>query len=135
MTRRIARVNSQLQREITRILRSEVRDPRVGAPIVTEVRATPDLTFARVFVRLTGSSRERGLAMKGLSASAAFIRGSLGAELHMRRVPELRFVEDRSLEHALRIEQILKDVLPESGESGEGGDAGEGEDPGKGEEG
>ena len=120
MARRLARVNSQLQREITRILRSDVRDPRVGVPVVTEVRATLDLSFARVFVRLAGSRQERELAMKGLSASAAFIRRSLSAELHIRRVPELRFVEDRSLEHAFRIEEILKEVLPDSGESGEG---------------
>ena len=120
MARRLARVNSQLQREITRILRSEVRDPRVGMPVVTEVRVTSDLSFARVFVRLAGGGRERDRAMKGLAASAAFIRGSLGSELHIRRVPELRFVEDTSLEHAARIEQILKDVLPGDGAAGEG---------------
>ena len=123
MTRRLARVNSQLQREITRILRSQVRDPRVGTPVVTEVRVTSDLSFARVFVRLDGSGGERDRAMKGLAASAPFIRGSLGAELHIRRVPELRFVEDTSLEHAARIEQILKDVLPGDGAAGEGEEA------------
>lgn len=122
MARRLPRVNSQLQREITRILRSEVRDPRVGTPVVTEVRVTSDLSFARVFVRLAGSGRERDQAMTGLAASAAFIRGSLGAELHIRRVPELRFVEDRSLEHAARIEQLLRDVLPGDGEAGKGGE-------------
>lgn len=120
MARRLARVNSQLQREITRILRSQVRDPRVGTPVVTEVRVTSDLSFARVFVRLDGSDRERDQAMEGLSASAAFIRGSLGAELHIRRVPELRFVEDTSLEHAARIEQILRNVLPGDDKAGEG---------------
>lgn len=119
MARRLARVNSQLQREITRILRSQVRDPRVGTPVVTEVRVTSDLSFARVFVTLDGSDLERDQAMKGLAASAAFIRGSLGAELHIRRVPELRFVEDTSLEHAARIEQILRDVLPGDDKAGE----------------
>lgn len=120
MARRLARVNSQLQREITRILRSEVRDPRVGTPIVTEVRVTSDLSYARVFVRLAGSSGERDQAMKGLAASAAFIRGSLGAELHIRRLPELRFVEDTSHEHAKRIEELLREVLPGDGAGGEG---------------
>lgn len=90
--------------------------------MVAEVRTTPDLSFARVFVRLAGTRRERDRAMKGLAASAAFIRGSLGAELHIRRVPELRFVEDTSLEHAARIERILKDVLPGDGEAGRGGE-------------
>lgn len=111
-----------MQREITRVLRTEVRDPRVGTPLVTEVRVTSDLSFARVFVRLSGGSRERDQAMKGLAASAAFIRGSLGAELHIRRVPELRFVEDTSVEHAMRIEEILREVLPDADERGEGGE-------------
>ena len=123
MARRLARVNSQLQREITRVLRTEVRDPRVGAPLVTEVRTTSDLSFARVFVRLSGGAGERDRTMKGLAASAAFIRGSLGAELHIRRVPELRFVEDTSVEHAQRIEEILKEVLPAADERGKGGEA------------
>jgi ribosome-binding factor A len=123
MTRRLARVNSQLQREITRVLRIEVRDPRVGIPIVTEVRTTPDLAFARVFVRLEGTDKEREQAMKGLAASSGFIRGSLSAELHIRRVPELRFVEDKSLEHAWRIEEILKDILPGDRPGGDGEEA------------
>ncbi len=119
MARRLARVNSQLRREIAHILRSEVRDPRVGMPIVTEVRASPDLSFARVFVRLVDADRGRDRALEGLAASAAFVRSSLGARLHIRRVPELRFVEDTSVEHAERIEELLERVLPGRGENGE----------------
>lgn len=132
MTRRLPRLNKQLQREITRILRDKVRDPRVGFPSVTEVRVTNDLFLARVFVRVAGDEAERREALKGLETAAPFVRKSLGAELRIRRIPELRFFEDRTHERASRIEEILRDVLPvdeadESEEQEEADDASEGQ--------
>lgn len=115
MSRRLERLNEQLKREISRILRTEVRDPRVGVPTVTGVDVTPDLWMARVYVRLTGSEEERGEAMEGLEAASLYIRKLLGEELHIRRVPELEFQVDRSLERAQRIEELLDEVRPEEG--------------------
>lgn len=112
MPRRLPRLNEQLKREISRILRSEVRDPRVGAPTVTGVDVTSDLSIARVHVRLAGTEEERARGLQGLEAAAPFVRRLLGEDLRIRRVPELRFVEDRTLETATRIEEILRKVLP-----------------------
>lgn len=124
MSRRLERLNEQLKREISRILRTEVRDPRVGVPTVTGVEVTPDLWMARVFVRLTGPEEEREEAMEGLEAASLYIRRLLGEDLHIRRVPELEFHVDRSLEKAQRIEEILDEVRPDEGweESGPPGD-------------
>ncbi|MFW5829623.1 MAG: 30S ribosome-binding factor RbfA, partial [Planctomycetota bacterium] len=104
---RIERVNEQIKREISRILLGEVKDPRVGPVTVTRVRTAPDLTLARVFVQLLGSDEEREETERGLRAALPFIRTTLGQRLDLRRVPELRFEQDRSLEHALRIEELL----------------------------
>lgn len=120
MSRRLERLNEQLKREISKILRTEVRDPRVGVPTVTGVEVTPDLWMARVFVRLTGPEEERKEAMEGLEAASQYIRRLLGEELHIRRVPELEFQVDRSLEKARRIEEILDEVRPEEGWEEEG---------------
>ena len=111
-TRRNERLNEQLRREISDILRHEVRDPRVGIPTVTRVEVTPDLWMARVFVRIAGGDAEREDALAGLDAAAAFVRREVGARVRMRRVPELRFEYDRTLEHASRIEQLLREVDP-----------------------
>ena len=121
--RRIERLNEQLRREISDILRRDVRDPRVGVPTVTRVEVTPDLWMARVFVRLVGSDLERKEALTGLDAAAPFVRRALG-DLRMRRVPEIRFAADKTLEHASRIEELLRDVMPGEGEEedGDGGD-------------
>ena len=116
MRKRIAQLNEQFKREISDTIRREIRDPRIGGVTVTGVGVTPDLMFAKVHVHLSGGARERGETMKGLRAAAPFIRRKLGREMHIRRVPALEFKEDRTLEEASRIEELLREVL-----GGEGG--------------
>ena len=106
--RRLARLNEQFRREITAILRRDVRDPRVLDVVVNSVEVTSDLWLARVYVRLGDDDQERADALQGLDAAASFIRRELAAVLHIRRIPELRFLEDKTLAQANRIEEILK---------------------------
>jgi ribosome-binding factor A len=110
--RRIQRLNEQLKRELAELIRTGVRDPRVGVVTVTAVDVTSDLSVARVYVRVAGDEAHVGSTLAGLAAAAPFLRGALGKELRVRRIPELRFQIDSSLERALRIEEILADVLP-----------------------
>ncbi len=129
--RRIERLNEQFKREITSILREDVRDPRIGTLTVTGVDVTSDLWLARVHVRLFGDDAEREEALAGLEAAGPFIRRAIASSLRIRRVPELRFVEDSTQEHASRIEEILRSVLPEdrgSEAAGAEGATGAGED-------
>jgi ribosome-binding factor A len=107
-----------MKREISEILRTSVRDPRIGHPTITGVEVTPDLWMARVFVRADPSEApvDGEELLKGLETAAPFIRREVGKSLRLRRVPELRFVADETLEYALRIERILREVLPEDGE-------------------
>lgn len=105
---RIKRINEQLKREVSRILLGEVKDPRVGGVTVTRVVTAPDLTLARIFVQLMGDDAERKESLQGLRAATPFIRTTLGQRVDLRRVPELRFETDRSLEHAQRIEELLE---------------------------
>ena len=121
--RRLARLNEQIKRDISELLRTEVRDPRVGLPTVTAVDVTADLWLARVYVR-PGPTHDEDFPsefLNGLAAAAPFIRRALGRTLKVRRIPELRFLPDRTLEEALRIERILRDVSPNTikGSSGE----------------
>jgi ribosome-binding factor A len=109
--RRVERLNEQLRREISDILRRTVRDPRIGIPTITRVQVTPDLWVARVFVRAMGTAEERAEALEGLEGASAFIRRELRG-LKVRRVPELRFEVDETLEHASRIEELLREVGP-----------------------
>jgi ribosome-binding factor A len=110
-SRRLARLNEQLKRELSEMIRTQVRDPRVGVVTVTGVEVASDLGSARVFVRVIGNRAELVETLAGLEAAAPFLRGLLGRVLHVRRIPELRFREDRSMEHARRIEQVLSEVV------------------------
>lgn len=111
-SKRIARLNEQLKRELAELIRTQVRDPRVGVVTVTAVDVARDLGSAKVYVRAVGGSEEVAATLLGLAAAAPFLRGLLGRMLKVRRVPELRFREDRSMEHARRIEEVLSDVIP-----------------------
>lgn len=118
-SKRLARLNEQLKRELAELLHGEVRDPRVGTVTVTAVDVAADLGSARVYVLCSGPDSERAATLEGLHAAAPFLRRTLGKALHVRKVPELRFAEDRSLEHAQRIERILSEVLPDDDPAGE----------------
>ncbi len=108
--RRIERLNEQLKREITDIVRNSARDPRIGVVTVTRVQSASDLSFARVFVSIIMDEEEKKQSLEGLAAAAPFIRSELSKRLSIRRVPELRFELDRSLEHALNIERLIGEV-------------------------
>lgn len=122
MSKRRARLNEQLRRELSELIRLQVRDPRVGLVTITGVDIAGDLGSARVYVRVVGGPDEMAVSLEGLGAAAPFLRTQLGRILHVRRIPELRFQEDRSYEGAARIEHVLTEVFPEEGEAASGGD-------------
>lgn len=115
--KRTARINEQLRQEISLLIREEVRDPRVGLATITAVEASPELDHARVYVTSMGEDGQKEEAVEGLTSAAPFIRGQLGKRLHMRRIPELHFVVDRKLENAMRIEDLLRQALPDEPDS------------------
>ena len=109
--KRALRLNEQLKRELSELIRTQVRDPRVGLVTITGVDVAADLGSARVFVRRGGAEDDLESTLEGLKAAAPFLRTELGRILSIRKVPELRFQRDRSLENAQRIEQILSEVI------------------------
>jgi ribosome-binding factor A len=111
--KRVERVNEQLRQEIALLIRAEVRDPRIGMVTVTEVKASPELDHARVYVTVLGDEQEQTESVAALQRAAPFLRGQLGRRLHMRRIPELHFQLDTVLEQATRIELLLREVRPE----------------------
>lgn len=131
-SRRTERLNEQLKREITRIAHREVRDPRVKHPTITEVSVSADLWAARVYVRPGPEGGDTADVVAGLAHAASFLRKRLGEELHLRRIPELRFEADAALERAQRIEEILNEVLPDDEEDEEPAEGHGGDDPGEG---
>lgn len=111
--RRVERVGQLLREEMARLLRRELNDPRVERVTITGVDVTPDLRHATVHVRTLGDETPVEEAIEGLRSAAGYLRGTLGKELRLRRIPEFRFEADRTLERAMRIESLLDEVMPD----------------------
>ena len=109
--RRVDRIEEQLRIELSEILEREVQDPRVRLVTVTHVKVSPDLRHARVFVSSLGGPEEHKKTIQGLRSAASYARRSLGQRLHhLRRIPELTFDYDDTLEKEIRIEQLLDQI-------------------------
>jgi ribosome-binding factor A len=109
------RVAEAIRQTVAAFLTSNVRDPRVGFVTVTAVDVSGDLAHARIRVSVMGSDDEKVKSLEGLTSAARFLRAQLARELHLRITPELRFELDRGLEHALRIDRVLKRLKEDTG--------------------
>ena len=113
------RVAELVRQTVGAFLTGDVRDPRIGFVTVTGVEVTADLSHANVQVSVMGTEEEKTRSLEGLASAARFLRAQLSKELTLRTSPELHFRLDRGLEHAQRINQVLKDLRSgsEEGES------------------
>ncbi len=106
--RRPERVAELMLRELSHMLLRDLKDPRLRGVTLTGVRMTDDLRHARVsFSHLEGESRATA-AIGGFTSASGFIRRQLGHSMGLRYAPELEFVFDRGIEHAIRIEELLR---------------------------
>lgn len=99
-SRRVARVASLIQQEVSQMLINGIKDDRVGAGMVsvTNVDVSNDLQHAKIFVSIYGTEEAKTETMAGLKSSTAFVRRELGQRIRLRRTPEVVFYEDPSLE-------------------------------------
>ncbi|MGB3129597.1 MAG: 30S ribosome-binding factor RbfA [Dehalococcoidia bacterium] len=110
-TRRMARVNDVIRREISELLMREIRDPRLsGLLSVTEVDTSPDLRSAKVFVSVMGSEEEKKRVEQGLAAASGFLRRGLAERVTLRYIPELVFHRDESIERGSRLLELIDEV-------------------------
>ena len=113
--KRTDRVRDRIRTELADILHTRVKDPRIGFVTVTTVELSDDLRHARVAISVFGSPEEKTRTLEGLRAATAFIRGELGRRLALRRVPEIQFLADESLDQLDQIERLLHS--PPAGDS------------------
>jgi|ERR1700675_473471 len=114
---RTERIAEEIRNEVSLMLAGELKDPRLTAAlVVTEVRMTPDLRTARVFVQLLGDDSERANVLKGLKAASGYVRHELIERLRLRRAPEVLFIPDDSEEYGQRIDDLLRKVKVKSPE-------------------
>ena len=119
-THRAERVADVVRDILARVVREQVRDPRVGFVTITEVRVSADLRHARVFVSSL-NDEERDHAVDALNHAAGFLRRELAREARLRRVPELRFQPDAAMEQGRRVEDLVREIRKSRGEENDPG--------------
>lgn len=109
------RVSEQIRREIAELIRSEVKDPRVGMVSVTDVEVTPDYAHAKIFFStLSGSEAVAGV-LEGLQKASGFLRRELGKRIRIHTTPQLHFVFDQSLERGADLTRLIQQAVAVSG--------------------
>lgn len=107
------RVGEQIRQELSQIISQQVHDPGIGFLTLSRVKVTPDLQLARVLYTVIGDEKQRKETQKALDRALPYLRRQIASRIRLRRVPELQFFYDQSVEHQDRIEQILIDLKRE----------------------
>ena len=116
MTRfkRADRVGGQVKKELSDLLRKEIRDPRLDSVTIIGVDLSDDLRSARVFFSAPEEEKARIDALAGFKSASGYLKRRLSSRLELKYVPELRFIYDESLDRATRLNEILKTISEET---------------------
>lgn len=104
------KVTEAIRKEVSMILHSELKDPRLGFVTITRVELTDDLRTAKVFFSVLGKEEDYKKTKDALDSALGFIRRLIAERINLRFAPEVIFKEDRSTEHSVRIQQILEEL-------------------------
>ena len=105
------RVNGEVQRELSNIIRGGIIDPRV-APMtsVVAVEVAPDLKTCKAYISVLGDEKAQEDTIKGLQSAEGYIRRELARKLNMRNTPEIKFVMDQSIAYGVAMSKMIDDV-------------------------
>lgn len=109
---RARRIGDQMQRDLSVLVRDEIKDPRLGMVTISAVEVTRDLACAKVYVTVLGDEQERKASLAVLNRAAGFLRRLLAQRMVLRTVPQLRFIYDESIERGERLSKLIDSVAP-----------------------
>lgn len=105
------RVNTEVQRELSNIIRAGIKDPRVAPwTSVVAVEVAPDLKTCKAFISVLGDEKAQKDTVAGLKSAEGYIRRELARTLNMRNTPEIKFVLDQSIEYGVNMSKKIDDV-------------------------
>lgn len=115
---RAERVGDAIQRELSQVIRDQIRDPRVGMVSVNAVQVSKDLSIAKVYVTFVDNPKnvEPQERVEVLSRAAGFLRTAVSHEIRMRSVPQLRFLFDETVYKALEISDLIDQAIKSDAE-------------------
>lgn len=109
------RVNTEVQRELSNIIRGGIKDPRVAPwTSVVAVEVAPDLKTCKAYISVLGDEKAQADTLEGLQSAEGYIRRELARTLNMRNTPEIRFILDQSIEYGVSMSRKIDEVTKES---------------------
>ena len=105
------RINGEVQRELSNIIRGEIKDPRI-APFtsVVSVEVAPDLKSCKAYISVLGDEKVQQDTVEGLKSAEGYIRRQLAQNINLRNTPEIRFILDQSIEYGVNMSKLIDDV-------------------------
>ena len=105
------RINMEVQRELSQIIRSEIKDPRIH-PLtsVVAVEETPDLKYCKAYISVLGDEEAGKATIEGLRSAASFVRRELAHRVNLRNTPEIKFILDQSIEYGVNMSKLIDEV-------------------------
>jgi ribosome-binding factor A len=110
---RAEKVQEFIKQELSKIILTELKDPRIGFITVTRVEVTGDLQRAKVFISLMGSDEEKAATWQALQRAVGFLRSEIGKRINLRFAPELSLHLDETLDYSARIQELLIKIKAE----------------------
>lgn len=106
------RINMEVQRELSEIIRTEVKDPRLSAAMtsVVAVEVSPDLKYCKAFISVLGEEEACKSVLEGLKSAVGYIRKELARRVNLRNTPQIQFVLDQSIEYGVKLSRMIDDV-------------------------
>ena len=105
------RINGEVQKELSSIIRSEIKDPRIHPMTsVMSVEVAPDLKTCKAYISVLGTQEAKEDTIRGLSSAEGYIRRQLARNLNLRNTPEIRFILDESIEYGVNMPKLIDDV-------------------------
>ena len=106
------RVNGEVQRELSRIINMEMKDPRINTMTsVTDVIVTPDLKYCKAYISVLGNEESAKNTLEGLKSATGYIRRELAKSINLRNTPELTFVLDTSIEYGVEMSRRINELM------------------------
>ena len=116
---RLRKLEIDLKREISFIINSKIKDPRIGFITLTDVRLSSDFHYLDVFISIMGNSQMVEDSLAVLKKCDGFIKKNLKERLKLRTMPAIKFIYDKSIDQGMKISEILEDLNITDGEEGE----------------
>lgn len=107
------RINQEVQRELSNIIRGEIKDPRIHMmTTVTAVEVAPDLKTCKAYISVLGDQKSKDDTILGLRSAVGYIKRQLAKSINLRNTPQIQFVLDESIEYGVTMSKMIEDLKP-----------------------